>query len=74
MSKTIKAQDVQVQEVVPPPVIEAVQEYVFDPKRPALSPCTVCGAGGATERSDGLCWVCRRLKLSAWQAFDKQDS
>lgn len=72
MSKTMKVQDVQVQEVGPPPVIEAVQEYVFEPKRLVLTPCTVCGQ--ASKRSDGLCWVCRRLKLSAWQAFDKQDS
>jgi hypothetical protein len=37
--------------------------------------CTVCGTEGAPAVSDPeeqLCWVCRRLKISAWRDSDQQ--
>jgi hypothetical protein len=41
-------------------------------KKPAL--CVVCGGECAPTSSEGLCWVCRRLKLSAWRDTDSQMS
>jgi hypothetical protein len=35
--------------------------------------CTVCDAectGGVGPVQDVLCWVCRRLKISAWRESD----
>lgn len=34
--------------------------------------CVVCGAEVAPFSSENLCWVCRRLKISAWREIDSQ--
>ncbi len=34
--------------------------------------CTVCGEVCAPNSAEGLCWVCRRLKISAWRDSDQQ--
>jgi len=34
--------------------------------------CSVCGASCAPNSAEGLCWVCRRLKISAWRDSDPQ--
>jgi len=39
-------------------------------KKPAR--CNVCGEDCAPNSNEGLCWVCRRLKLSAWRDTDAQ--
>ena len=35
------------------------------------SKCTVCGADVAPNSAEGLCWVCRRLKISAWHESEQ---
>jgi hypothetical protein len=40
------------------------------PRKPAA--CVVCGGECSTASSEQLCWVCRRLKLSAWRDSDSQ--
>jgi hypothetical protein len=40
------------------------------PARPAK--CVVCGNECAPTSTEGLCWVCRRLKISAWREVDQQ--
>ena len=39
-------------------------------KRPVK--CVVCGSPCAPNSAEGLCWVCRRLKISAWRESDQQ--
>jgi hypothetical protein len=34
--------------------------------------CTVCGGDATSEASEQLCWVCRRLKISAWREVEQQ--
>jgi hypothetical protein len=34
--------------------------------------CVVCGADVAPFSEEDLCWVCRRLKISAWRETDTQ--
>jgi hypothetical protein len=34
--------------------------------------CTVCGAETISELPEQLCWVCRRLKISAWRDNEQQ--
>lgn len=37
------------------------------------SKCVVCGGESATAAADEqLCWVCRRLKISAWRDVEQQ--
>lgn len=33
--------------------------------------CVVCGSSCAPNSVEGLCWVCRRLKISAWRDSDQ---
>jgi len=37
-----------------------------------LAKCSVCGAECAPNPTEQLCWVCRRLKISAWRDSDVQ--
>ena len=37
-----------------------------------LQKCSVCGSEGASNTEEPLCWVCRRLKISAWRDSDVQ--
>lgn len=34
--------------------------------------CVICGDDCAPNSNEGLCWVCRRLKISAWRDSDHQ--
>ena len=36
--------------------------------------CVVCGDPVAQFSTEELCWVCRRLKISAWREADNQMS
>ncbi|MBM3798058.1 MAG: hypothetical protein FJW31_29375 [Acidobacteria bacterium] len=38
----------------------------------APAKCTVCGSVCSAISSERLCWVCRRLKISAWRDSDIQ--
>lgn len=61
------------QPVVPPELLEtAKQAAALDPKFKKTYRCRVCGAEGASEQSEMLCWVCRRLKISAWRDVEQQ--
>lgn len=54
-------------QVIDPKVLKSAKDSVFEPVPPKTFACSVCGSQGATEQSEGLCWVCRRLKISAWR-------
>lgn len=41
-------------------------------KRNRHARCVVCGSEVAQFSSEDLCWVCRRLKISAWRETDSQ--
>ena len=56
--------------VVDPKLLQSAQEIVFEPKPLKVFACRVCGTEGATTQSEGLCWVCRHLKISAWREVD----
>ena len=60
--------------VVEPQVLKQARLYEFRPERQKQEPCRVCGAPGATERTEGLCWVCNHLKISAWRESPSGDS
>lgn len=36
--------------------------------------CVVCGEEAAPFSDENLCWVCRRLKISAWKDAESQPS
>jgi hypothetical protein len=68
---------------LPPPATLAepiVPEVLLEQARLAIESdrfkkprrCVVCASECAPNSNEGLCWVCRRLKLSAWRDSDTQ--
>jgi hypothetical protein len=59
--------------VVPEKLLEEAKRSIeADRLRNKTVLCTVCGSECAPNSTEGLCWVCRRLKLSAWRDSDSQ--
>lgn len=59
--------------VVPDELLQQAKLASLDSERPRkLAPCVVCGGECSTASTEQLCWVCRRLKLSAWRDSDSQ--
>ena len=42
-----------------------------DKVKPAIH-CVICDAEAAPNSTENLCWVCRRLKISAWRDSSDQ--
>jgi hypothetical protein len=64
--------------IISPEILELAKKSV-EPEKPApRKQCAVCGASCAPltgpQSSDDLCWICRRLKISAWRDSDQQIS
>ncbi len=58
--------------VVPAEILEQAKRAISmdGPKQPAR--CSVCGAETSSASTEPLCWVCRRLKISAWREIEQQ--
>ncbi len=72
--KQPKAPQAPATPVVAPEILDPAKYYALDPRPKKTFKCRVCGADGATEQSEMLCWVCRRLKISAWRDAEQQIS
>ena len=72
MRKKPNAKVTPQQPVVPPELLETAKSASIGTKLKKIHRCRVCGAEGATEQSEMLCWVCRRLKISAWREIEPQ--
>ncbi|HZQ52001.1 MAG TPA: hypothetical protein VFB14_07380 [Bryobacteraceae bacterium] len=64
--------------IVSPTILEMAKKSVQGDRPPAAKRCAVCGSActpltGSHDTED-LCWVCRRLKISAWRDADQQIS
>lgn len=53
-------------------LLEEAKRSIMSDQLKHTGKCTVCGAGCAPNSTEGLCWVCRRLKISAWRDSDPQ--
>ena len=58
--------------MIPPALIEEAKRAIASDRMKAPAKCGVCGDECAPNSTEGLCWVCRRLKLSAWRDSDTQ--
>ena len=63
---------------VPEPVIdkkllEEAKRAIQSDQIQRVDKCSVCGSACAPNSTEGLCWVCRRLKISAWRDSDQQN-
>jgi hypothetical protein len=64
--------------IISPEILERAKKSI-EAERPAgTARCAVCGAActplTGPQASEDLCWVCRRLKISAWRDTDQQIS
>jgi hypothetical protein len=59
--------------VVPAELLaQAKQAISADRLKKASVKCSVCGAETTPAAAEPLCWVCRRLKISAWHEIEQQ--
>ena len=59
--------------VISPEILEQAKRSISpDSLKKGTAVCSVCGAETATGVNEPLCWVCRRLKISAWREIEQQ--
>lgn len=71
MSKSTKPGILE-EQIIDPRVLDSARAAAFEAKPVRTFPCRICSEPGASEQSEGLCWVCRRLKISAWRDVEIQ--
>jgi hypothetical protein len=66
--------------IISPEILAMAKKSVQSDKPLPSKRCAVCGAsctpltGPQQQEDEDLCWVCRRLKISAWRDNDQQMS
>ncbi len=58
--------------IVSPEILEQAKRSISPDKAKSVTKCTVCGAEVTEAAAEQLCWVCRRLKISAWRDIEQQ--
>jgi hypothetical protein len=63
--------------IISPEILEMAKRSIDFEKPPQHKRCAVCGSDcvpltGPQIEEEDLCWVCRRLKISAWRDSDQQ--
>jgi hypothetical protein len=58
--------------VVAPEIIESARQSIGIERPVRAAKCVVCGDQASVDATERLCWVCRRLKISAWRDADHQ--
>jgi len=58
--------------LIPEALIDEAKRAIESDRLKKPARCSVCGEDCAPNSNEGLCWVCRRLKLSAWRDSDAQ--
>jgi hypothetical protein len=53
-------------------LLENAKKTIQTDKLSRVTKCVVCASSCAPNSAEGLCWVCRRLKISAWRDSDQQ--
>jgi len=66
--------------IISPKILEMAKKSLEAERPMPTKRCAVCGAnctpltGPQSPEDESLCWVCRRLKISAWRDSDQQMS
>jgi hypothetical protein len=58
--------------VVSAEILEHAKRSISPDHLKKTSKCDVCGAETQSSGDEVLCWVCRRLKVSAWRDIEQQ--
>ncbi len=67
-----KKNNLKVEPVVSQEILDQAKRAIHSDRMKPAAKCTVCQAEAAPTSTEGLCWVCRRLKISAWRDVDQQ--
>jgi hypothetical protein len=57
--------------IVPAEILEQAKRSISADKLKKMVKCSVCGAESSGTGEEPLCWVCRRLKVSAWREIEQ---
>ena len=58
--------------VVPADLLEQAKKAISPDRLTKVEKCSVCGAETSViAAGETLCWVCRRLKISAWREIEQ---
>jgi hypothetical protein len=58
--------------VIAPQILEQAKRAYSPDSLKKTAVCSVCGADASVGTTETLCWVCRRLKISAWREIEQQ--
>jgi len=58
--------------VIAPEILEQAKRSLMSDSLRKPAKCSVCGADTSLGSGEPLCWVCRRLKVSAWRDNEQQ--
>jgi hypothetical protein len=58
--------------VIAPEILEQAKRSLLTDNLRKPAKCSVCGAETLLGTGEPLCWVCRRLKISAWRDSEQQ--
>jgi len=58
--------------LIAPEIIEGAKRSLETDRIKPPAKCFVCGAEATPNANEQLCWVCRRLKISAWRDVEQQ--
>jgi hypothetical protein len=62
----------ELETVVDQEILRQAKEALQQDRPRVMSECVICGGEAAPNSVEKLCWVCRRLKISAWRDSDQQ--
>jgi len=68
----VKRKPIPTEPVIDKAILETAKRALDTDMNRRPGKCTVCGSVCAPNSNEGLCWVCRRLKISAWRDSDQQ--
>ncbi len=69
----MKRKPVPQEPVIDKKLLESAKQTLHTDRLKRLpAKCIVCSSACAPNSAEGLCWVCRRLKISAWRDSDQQ--
>jgi hypothetical protein len=58
--------------VISPEIVESAKRSFMTERVKAPVKCIVCASETPAGAAEPLCWVCRRLKISAWRDVEQQ--
>lgn len=58
--------------VISKEILEQAKRAIHTDRPSPAMKCVVCEAEAAPNSTENLCWVCRRLKISAWRDNEQQ--